>query len=200
MCVMFWHAQAHATLLKKTRPEVQGINTLFKTQTCELYALFKKGFPENHTLSSGTSHIANIGEYPLLPGFWSPCHACGNRWGEVWYAMRKLALPANAFSFPVNTMAPISVSASNISRASLTSIIRPLQSAFKAFGLFSWMKPTFFFSPLLSTLINSNFWSLANKKRMENKKTFNSKCVVNRNKILQRSMDTRCFLLEILSC
>ena len=48
-------ARAHATLLKRTLLEVQGINTLFKTQTCELYTLFKTGMPENHTLSSGTS-------------------------------------------------------------------------------------------------------------------------------------------------
>ena len=58
-----------ATLLKRTRPEVQGINTLFKTQTCELYTLFKTGIPEKHTVSSGTSRIANIGEYP--PGWFS---------------------------------------------------------------------------------------------------------------------------------
>ena len=38
---MFWRAQAHATLLEKTLLEVKGINTLFKTQTRELYTLFK---------------------------------------------------------------------------------------------------------------------------------------------------------------
>ena len=52
---MFWRSRAHATLLKKTYPEVQGINTLFKTQMHELYTLFKTGIPENQTLSSGTS-------------------------------------------------------------------------------------------------------------------------------------------------
>ena len=58
-CLMFWHTWAHATLLKMTRPEVQGINTLFKTQTRELYTLFKTGIPENHTL----------GEYSLSNTF-----------------------------------------------------------------------------------------------------------------------------------
>ena len=50
-CLMFWRARARTW----TRLEVQGINTLFKTQTRELYTLFKTGIPENHTLSSGTS-------------------------------------------------------------------------------------------------------------------------------------------------
>ena len=64
---MFWRTLAHATLLKKTRPEGQGVNTLFKTQTRELYTLFKTGIPENHTLSSGTSPYSEYRGVPPSP-------------------------------------------------------------------------------------------------------------------------------------
>ena len=50
-----------------TRPEVQGINTLFKTQTRKLYTLFKTGIPENHTLSSGTSPYSKYRGVPPCP-------------------------------------------------------------------------------------------------------------------------------------
>ena len=43
---MFWRARAHATPLKRTRLEVKGINTLFKTQTRELYTLFNPFTPK----------------------------------------------------------------------------------------------------------------------------------------------------------
>ena len=61
------------TLFKKTHPKVQGISTLFKTQTCRFYTMSK-----NYTLSSSTSYVANIGSTPLgfclrgAPSFFQP--------------------------------------------------------------------------------------------------------------------------------
>ena len=76
-CVMFWRARARTRTRTRTRTrsrtrtrtrlEVQGINTLFKTQTRELYTLFKTGIPENHTLSSGTSPYRKYRGVPPPP-------------------------------------------------------------------------------------------------------------------------------------
>uniref|UniRef100_A0A2M4DGC9 Uncharacterized protein n=1 Tax=Anopheles darlingi TaxID=43151 RepID=A0A2M4DGC9_ANODA len=62
---------------------------------------------------------------------------------------------ANAFSLPVITIAPIESSASYRSSASLISATSPLHSAFSAFGRFSVIRATFFFSPVSSALMNS---------------------------------------------
>ena len=73
---MSWCTRARATLLNRTRPEVQGINTLLKTQKHELYTLFKTWIPENHTLSSGTSPYSKYRGVPPRP---SRLQCCGTR-------------------------------------------------------------------------------------------------------------------------
>lgn len=59
--------------------------------------------------------------------------------------------PANAFSFPVRTMQPISLSSFKCLIACLTSAIKASHRALSDFGLFSVIKPTFLASPFFST-------------------------------------------------
>lgn len=76
---------------------------------------------------------------------------------------RKLPLPAKALSLPVMTMAPTPLSASKLSRACPTSLISPSHRAFRAFGRFNWMKPTFFSPPRFSTKMYS-YWPPTDKE------------------------------------
>lgn len=68
-----------------------------------------------------------------------------------------LPSPAKALSLPVMTIAPMSPSVSNLSKAWPTSFISPSHKALRALGRFNWMKPTLFFSPRFSTKIYS-YW------------------------------------------
>ena len=63
--------------------------------------------------------------------------------------------PANAFSPPVRTMAPTAGSSSKVCSAWLSSTIRPLQSALRALGRFTWINPTLLFFPFFAVMIYS---------------------------------------------
>lgn len=75
---------------------------------------------------------------------------------KVLFIISLISAPAaNAFSLPVIMIAPTFSSASCLLMASLISRANLLHRAFRAFGRFSVMRPTFFFSPVFSDLINS---------------------------------------------
>lgn len=73
-----------------------------------------------------------------------------------YYQLSLKNLPAKALSMPVRTIHPMLLSASNSFRTCPTSVIKPSHKAFRAFLLFNWIKPTFFFSPFTSLIIYSN--------------------------------------------
>lgn len=74
---------------------------------------------------------------------------------KLWLLKIYVLPAANAFSLPVTIIAPILSLVSNFNIASFNSVINFSQRAFKAFGLFKVIKPIFFFSPAVSTLMNS---------------------------------------------
>src|SRR5271154_5758597 len=55
---------------------------------------------------------------------------------------RGVRVPANTFSPPVRTMAPMSVSLSRESKWELSSAMRGLESALRALGRLRWMRAT----------------------------------------------------------